>query len=92
MLLRDVILHVGVWEACPNLKRIVARLEENWGGARVYMTVNAGKRLWSQKGRQPYGAAERLAAEIESAIRADGGTDELVDAILLSLIGERFSV
>ena len=88
MLLRRLLLESGPWGILQDPDRMADRLIDEWKGVRVYMTASACKRSWRRIGREPSGAAERVAAAIESAILAEGGTEHHVKRVLIAAMGD----
>ncbi len=87
MHLRDILLEAGPWGLGQDPDVMYVRVREQWRGARVHMTTSAARRDWRKRRREPLGAAERLAADIERAILAEGGTELHVDRTLLASMG-----
>ena len=65
--------------------QVVSLVVAQWAGARVYLPVRTARLDWTDSGRQPRGADERLAADIAAAVRAAGGTRFDTNRILMSL-------
>lgn len=87
MHLRDVIPQCGPWPMVVDVHGIAPIVAARGGGARVYMTRSAVRRRWYRDHREPRGAAEMVAAEIEQAVLASGGTMEHVERVLTMTLG-----
>ena len=87
MHLRDVLTECGPWPMATGPHEIADGVRERWGGARIYITRPAARRAWRRERREPTGAAERLAADVESAILAAHGTDAHVERVLTMVMG-----
>ena len=72
MLLRNLLHDCGPWPEGADPEAIADALRPVWRGARVFMTRPAAKRVWRRERREPRGAAERLAHDVEAAIGARG--------------------
>ena len=87
MHLRDALAECGPWPVVVEPREIAAAVAVGWGGARIYMTRPAARRAWRRERREPTGAAERLAADVEVAILAAQGTDAQVERVLTMAMG-----
>lgn len=63
------------------------RVGFSWEGVRVYMKESACSGLSGSRNGPSRGGAAHLAADIEAAILAEGGTAEHVQAVFLDLRG-----
>ena len=86
MHLRRLLDDCGAWPEEEGREAVIHRLRPAWSGTRVFMTKNACRRAWRGECRGPFGAAERLANDIEAAILAEGGTDAQVRDVLLGCL------
>lgn len=84
MSLRRLLAESGPWPSVLTATRIAHAVESRWKGARVFMTIKAARLRFRAEGRDPRGAAECLAADIEQAIHDCGGQRAHVDRILLA--------
>ena len=82
MHLRRLLADAGPWPLTIDVERALTRVTLNWRGCRVWMTIPACRLAWRRANRPPAGAAERLASDIEAAIRAEGGGEEHVRRVL----------
>ena len=90
--LRKLLHECGPWPEGADPDAIAEQVEAAWKGARVFMVRPAVKRAWRKEEREPTGAAERLAHDIEAAILAGGGDGERVELCLLALMTDHVLV
>ena len=83
MRLRNLLNESGPWPMMTDPFSIARDVERRWGGALTFVTVSAAQRRWHAEGREPRGAAECLARDIERAILGGGGEEEHVKRVLL---------
>ena len=83
MLLRKLLHECGPWPERADPDAIADALSPAWRGARVFVTRTAARRAWRRAGREPRGAAERLAHDVEAAIVAGGGDGSHVERCLV---------
>ena len=84
MHLRSLLIECGPWGMAQDPVAMYARVRKHWRGSRVYITQGAARRAWRRGKREPEGASERLAADIEAAVLAEGGTHEQAGRVLLA--------
>lgn len=87
MHLRDALASCGPWPMASGPHEIAAALRGRWGGVRIYVTRSAVRRAWRRERREPAGAAEWLAADVEAAILAARGTEAQVERVLTMVMG-----
>ena len=92
MRLRSLLKASGPWPDGVEPEVIAARVGGQWRGVRVYMRRPACKVAWRRERREPAGAAELLARDIESAILAEGGSDAHVTGVLIGCMGSYIEV
>lgn len=84
MRLRSLLVEAGPWPPGVAPAAIATRIEARWRGSLTFMTVPAAHRRWRADHRDPRGAAEHLAADIERAILDGGGTVAHVERVLIA--------
>ena len=92
MNLRNLLRDSGPWPHNVRPEAIEARLHPRWKGVRVFMKQPACKRIWRRERRDPAGAAERLAADIEAAVLVEGGDEYHVRGVLVGCMGSYLNV
>ena len=92
MLLRNLLHDCGPWPEGADPDAIVDALKPVWRGARVFMTRQAAKREWRRERREPRGAAERLAHDVEAAIGAGGGSCAHVERCLVGCMSSYLEI
>ena len=86
MRLRDMV-DAGVRLAPEAVARINDRIEADWAGVRVYVTLDAARFEWRGRRSEPSGGVERLMRDVEATILSQGGSREDVGRVLTALAG-----
>ena len=86
MRLRDLI-EAGVHLAPEAVAQICDRVEADWAGVRVYVTLDIAQFKWRRRRSEPRGGVERLVRDVETTILSLGGSREDVDRVMTGIAG-----